>query len=574
MQTKFSTITRRTFIFFATLLALCLPGPSLRAQSQAIFLLSPSQGTVFNACDALLSPSFDWETEETYKSLEIQFFVLNTSKKVNVKVRSPSERRLQLTPSVWKKVLLLPGPSGGDVNWKVVGTTVDRKKEESNALSFQIGAPDAVQDPAISPTDWSLPTLTWKTSCHAKFTVWFGADGSFTKSKKFSFTRSIPSEGQETFTYPLTSKDWNAIRNLVGHRSGARIYWFVEAWDGLKRRSVTEVMDFPLDISMDNLPPSVILDVPPRKTVAGFCYLESFSMQIAYLDSSATAEEVFTFAGMGSDVPYWSAGKSFLAFPGRDWTMMVHTRAIENYGAHFIVGHDVTGDDGDYMKGGALARTTYSGPVEALRYLKALIRSNRPVQVHIDLYYLPSLPKYRATQPGASHFVIVNGYDENSIFITETYLGERDKNQFKNVRIPVEEFMEAWWNGGVPPLQGFWGTTGPYWMVFLIETENSQLDKMSVTEALDMQREFSADNESTVIRYAASDFSNTPWGAIARMKKLFGDYLAANGYADAADACWQLAVEYESCTGLSTDDQRQKLINVIAPLEAVARTLY
>jgi len=108
-------------------------------------------------------------------------------------------------------------------------------------------------------------------------------------------------------------------------------------------------MSFTLDMSMDNLPLSVMLDVTPQKTVAGFCYLESFSMQIGYLDSSATAEEVFTFAGMGAPLSYSSWSKAFLAFPGRDWTMMVHTRAIENYGAHFIVGHDVTGDDGDYM---------------------------------------------------------------------------------------------------------------------------------------------------------------------------------------------------------------------------------
>ena len=134
--------------------------------------------------------------------------------------------------------------------------------------------------------------------------------------------------------------------------------------------------------------------------------------------------------------------------------------------------------------------------------------------------------------------------------------------------------MEAWWNGGVPPLEGFWGTTGPYWMVFLLETEGSQLNKMPQTEILDIQREFSAKNESTITRYATSNFVNTPWGAIARLKKNFGDYLAANGKSEAAAACWQLANEYRSCEGLSVEDQREKLISVIAPLEAHARTLY
>jgi hypothetical protein len=111
-------------------------------------------------------------------------------------------------------------------------------------------------------------------------------------------------------------------------------------------------------------------------------------------------------------------------------------------------------------------------------------------------------------------------------------------------------------------------------MVFLIETEKSQLDKMSLTEILDMQRGFSAKNEATIIRYVNSDFSNTSWGSIATLKKLFGDYLAANGKSEAAAACRQLAIEYRSCEGLSVEAQREKLINVIAPLEALARTLY
>ncbi len=576
MKKKSSTIKRWVFIAGVTLLVSCCLVPNVGAQAQ-IVLLSPANVT-FETCDLYSPPDFEWGTTGDYKSFEIQFSTQTSTKTVKVKIPSSVERSFQPTLSVWKKVFMLAGASGGTVSWKIIGTRLDNKmRDESLPLSFQIGAPQPVQDAVISPTDWSLPTLTWRSGCQSEFRVWFGADPSFINSKGFPFKGAGLSQGEESFSYQLTLKQWSAVRNLVGNRSGERIYWMVEAWDGLKRRSVTEVMDFPLDISMDNLPPSVILDVPPLKTAAGFCYLESFSMQIAYLDSSATAEEVFTFAGMGAPLSYSSSGKGFLPFPGRDWTMMVHTRAIRNYGAHFIVGHDVTGDDGDYMKGGALYRTTYNGHDEALRFLKALIHSGRPVQVHIDLYYLPSLTKYQftpPTEPGASHFILINGYDVNSIYLTETYIVENDKDQFKNVKIPVEEFMEAWWNGGVPPLEGFWGTTGPYWMVFLRETENSQLNKMSLQEALDMQREFSAKNESTITRYAASNFVNTPWGAIARLKKGFGDYLAANGYDSAANVCWQLANEYRSCEGLTVEAQREKLIRDIAPLEGYARTLY
>jgi hypothetical protein len=576
MKKFFRKLKQPSLISCVTLLVLCLLGPNAGAQAQ-ILPLSPS-GLVFETCDLYNPPRFEWYSGQDYKSLEIQFHTESSPKTVKVKVPSPAEQTFQLTPSVWKKVFMLPGSSGGTVSWKIVGTRFDNKeKEESNFLSFQIGAPQPVQDAVISPTDWMLPTLTWKSSCQSKFKVWFGSDNSFSNSKGFSFKGASLPQGEESFAQQLISKQWGAVRDLVGSRSGETLYWYVEAWDALKRRSVTSLMPFTLDMSMENLPPSVMLDVAPRKTVAGFCYMESFSMQVGYLDGTVTAEEVFIFAGLGATLSYSSWGKSFSGFPERNWTMMVHTRAIDNYGAHFVVGHDVTGDDGDYMKGGALSRTTYSGPEEALRFLKALIRSNRPVQVHVDLYYLPSLTKYqfnRPSGPGGSHFILINGYDENFIYLTETYLVENDKNQFKNVKIPVGEFMEAWWHGGVPPLEGFWGTTGPYWMVFLIETEKSQLDKMSLTEILDMQRGFSAKNEATIIRYVNSDFSNTSWGSIATLKKLFGDYLAANGKSEAAAACRQLAIEYRSCEGLSVEAQREKLINVIAPLEALARTLY
>jgi hypothetical protein len=44
----------------------------------------------------------------------------------------------------------------------------------------------------------------------------------------------------------LTSGQWLRIRKLVGDQPGARIYWYVESWDTLKRYSVTEVMSFVL----------------------------------------------------------------------------------------------------------------------------------------------------------------------------------------------------------------------------------------------------------------------------------------------------------------------------------------
>ncbi len=447
-------------------------------------------------------------------------------------------------------------------------------KDESLPLSFQIGAPQGVQDAAISPTDWSLPTLTWRSGCQSKFRVWFGSDPSFVNSKSFPFKGAGLLQGEESFAQQLTSKQWSDVRNLVGDRSGENIYWYVEAWDGLNRRSVTGTMDFILDISMDNLAPSVRLDITPLKTVWGSCYLNSFSSQIAYLDHSVTTEEVFAFAMIGAPISYSSYSKTFLPNPIKGTTIWLHTTALNNYGAHFVVGHDATGDDGYYVKAGATHRIKFSGAAEAFFYLKALVNSGRPVQVHVDKFYLPTLTSYSASEPGSSHSILVSGYDSDSIYVTETYSDENNKNQFKDVRIPVTEFMDAWDKGGKRPGIRSPAKTGPYWMLFLVETDSTQLNKASATEILELQKEFSAENEETIRRHLTSDFSNTPWLAIAGKKELFADYLEENGYADAAAAYRLLAVEYGNCEWLSLEAQRAKLIDVIAPLEGYARTLY
>jgi len=131
----FSTIAHQSFVVCATLLALCCLRPAAEAESQLVPLL-PSEGTVFGACDAFSPPSFRWESGETYKSLEIQFLPQNSSKTVKAKIPPSSGKVIQLIPSVWKKVFLLPGSAGGAVYWKIIGTRVDRTKVESNPLSF------------------------------------------------------------------------------------------------------------------------------------------------------------------------------------------------------------------------------------------------------------------------------------------------------------------------------------------------------------------------------------------------------------------------------------------------------
>ena len=90
---------------------------------------------------------------------------------------------------------------------------------------------------------------------------------------------------------------------------------------------------YPLD--MNDLPESVILQVPstvPKRNGAFIhCYLESFAVQMAYIDPSVSMEEVFTFSGLGAVLTYDSWGKGFLNAPPNNWTWSLNQRAMQNY---------------------------------------------------------------------------------------------------------------------------------------------------------------------------------------------------------------------------------------------------
>jgi hypothetical protein len=147
--------------------------------------------------------------------------------------------------STWKKILLMPGASGGTVYWRAIGIKSDKSKEESEVRSIIIEPAQSGGSPDISSTSKSvLPTLLWENNCNKKFKVWFGNDSSFTKKKVLSFNVADPAEN--TFATQLTSSQWTGIMKLVNNVIGSTIYWKVESWDGIKRYAQTEVMSFAL----------------------------------------------------------------------------------------------------------------------------------------------------------------------------------------------------------------------------------------------------------------------------------------------------------------------------------------
>lgn len=566
-------VSLRGVIWLIVIVVLCLCATMGLSEAAPIVLVGPADGAELDACVYYSPTLFEWQTSDVFSRMELQLSVAGATKAVRVKIPDPGQSSVAVTSSVWKKAMKLIGASGGACQWKVVGTRADKSIEESGSRTIVIAEPQPVENPAISSTDWMPPTVTWDRKCCASFCVWFGADENFAQARGFKFKALATASPSEECVWNLTEKDWATVRALVDNQSGRTIYWRVEAWDAFKRRSLTPTMSFPLDFSTANLPASKLLDVPMRVAVPGFCYLESFAQQIAHVDNTISVEEVFACSGMGAAVQYSSWSRGFNCFPGRDWTLPVHVRAIQNLGAHYVVGYDVNGNAGGTEED-AVAEFTFSGASAALQYLKALLHTERCVQVHIDLAYLPSFPGGGTMPPGTgSHLLPVTGYDADHIYVNGTILSWDEPDLYKNVALPVNEFLLAWQKAGDMP-GGLGGPVGPYWMLVLVETDASQLTRTPLAEILQMQKDFSAGNVSVIQDNLDSDFSHTSWGQFYTIKRVFADFLDAHGYSAAAGAYRDLANAWWACGGLSATEQRTRLGTIIAPAEAEARTLY
>jgi hypothetical protein len=215
----------------------------------AIGPTNPADGETFTACSYYDPPLFQWTLNQAFQKLEIRIFTpANPAKPAKVNVKDPTATQLPMTQATWKKILKLPGLSGGTLNWKIVGTNKGFPAVESEVFTMTIASPDFVGNPVISPvTQSGIPTLTWGNSCGTKFKAYFSADGAFSKSKKLSFKYPGSSNPDNAFSATLTDKTWLSIRKLIEDVAhGPHIYWKVESWDIIKRYKTTDVMEFTL----------------------------------------------------------------------------------------------------------------------------------------------------------------------------------------------------------------------------------------------------------------------------------------------------------------------------------------
>jgi hypothetical protein len=210
---------------------------------------NPINGTTFDTCSYFAPPTFEWTLNQLFAKLELQFYTsANPSKPAKVKVKDPTATQLQIPGNTWKKILKLPGLSGGQVSWKIVGTNTGQPVVESDVYTMTVAAPEPAGKPDISPVSQaSLPTVTWGNSCGTKFKVYFGPDTPDPKIKKLSFADQNPTDNGGVFSATLTEGTWNAIRKLVDYEAGRRMFFYVESWDVLKRYRKTDNVYFTLE---------------------------------------------------------------------------------------------------------------------------------------------------------------------------------------------------------------------------------------------------------------------------------------------------------------------------------------
>ena len=211
-------------------------------------ITGPSNVDPFDTCSYFNPPLFQWTLPSSFQKLELQFYTPATQgKPTKVKVKDPAATELLMPANTWKKILGLPGPSGGDVNCKIVGTNKGEPAVESDVYTINIAPPAPVELPVIDPTSKSaLPTLGWGNACATKFKIYFSPDDTFSRKKTLSFNDKNPLDNGEVFSTTLTQGTWNAIRKVIGDEAGLPIYWYVESWDALKRYQRTGNMQFTL----------------------------------------------------------------------------------------------------------------------------------------------------------------------------------------------------------------------------------------------------------------------------------------------------------------------------------------
>jgi len=289
----------------------------------------------------------------------------------------------------------------------------------------------------------------------------------------------------------------------------------------------------------------------------GLCYLGSFAMLALFDDLSLDLADVVAYSGVGSIADYDSRMGLNNAYKERSIIA-----ASQNLGYSYIVGAKSGGKINSFMadfKSSASEVKNFKNEEEAFNHLKQIIDSGKPVEVHLDAYYVVDdfrkSSKFWVTDQKKehfSHFMVVTGYDSNNVYINDP----TDPNMnVKNMKATKANFFKAWENGDKTP----GAQVGPYWMFYLKEKKS----KKSIKEIISWNKEISQNAAKNIRRASSSEGT----GELGVGRKEFAKFLEKNGYTEAAKLYKEAADIY-----LASEDEPE-VFKEIAQKEEQARNL-
>ncbi len=229
---------------------------SVLAKAHAqVTLVSPEDGKIFTPFTMvpLYQPKFEWASTETFSSYAIKFSISPTdftTPKIFILSARVSGTKFKWKPdaSSWLKLMAKSyhGGSVRNIYWIVVGKKSDGTKIESAPWSFQVGPNQPVTityppDGATLPVA-PAPTFVFRTNSNTNFRVEFSPLASFSKVVGFFSTESDPNFNPVKYQ-TLSWDQWTMVKQLLG-KGG---YFRIKAWDGIYRKSLSDIRFFNID---------------------------------------------------------------------------------------------------------------------------------------------------------------------------------------------------------------------------------------------------------------------------------------------------------------------------------------
>lgn len=331
-----------------------------------------------------------------------------------------------------------------------------------------------------------------------------------------------------------------------------------------KKETPEQITDSLLNVPRVNTAAHITLmkegKIVEEEDIPAMCYLGAFAMLILFDNSNLDFTDVIAYSGLGSNAEYDSANGLTAGYFEKSIIF-----AAKNLGYEYALGVKADGKANTFLadfKASASETEYFENEEEAFDYLKGIIDSKKPVEVHLDVYYViddfrkASMMWITGWEKGHwSHFMTVTGYDEDYVYLNDPT--DPDLN-IKNMKASVENFLLAWKNSY--KVQGG-AQLGPYWMVH-IKGENEKAKK-SLKEIILWNREISLNSAENIRK---STFSSSI-GELTVGRKEFSKFLKKIGYEEAAKL-------YQEAAGIyATDPENPLLFIDAAQKEEQARGL-